>query len=307
MKSILLLLALAFAFNFQVYAQEETSVEDEQIDTAAFEAEFKYVTGKQKLPCNAILNIPAGHKFLGKDQATYVLRDIYGNENMDTAALLGMIIPEGEGILNNNYMVVLSAIKDGYVSDEDVSDMDFDALAEQLIETDTIGNSKFLRWVHNPFYDSELNVLHIPKLYVGKTPDVAAFINLNNWILGKEGYIETITVCDTNQAKKLGDVEKWSKTLVTYDQGFAYADFDESKDAKSAMTLGAIALGGLVLAKKGILAVVIGLIAKFGKIIAVVFFGGIAAFFRNLFKKKDKNTPSDDSGTESAEPTASVE
>ncbi|MFY8033729.1 MAG: DUF2167 domain-containing protein, partial [Flexibacteraceae bacterium] len=139
------------------------------MDTAAFEADFTYLKGVQKLPCNATLNVPKGHKFLGKEQAVYVLRDFYGNSNIDTVALLGMIMPENEGILKNSYIVVLSSIKEGYVSDEDVSDMDFDAMAEQLKETDTSSTTVFSKWMNTPFYDKDLKVLHIPKVYVGKT------------------------------------------------------------------------------------------------------------------------------------------
>jgi uncharacterized membrane-anchored protein len=314
MKPFLVLIALVFAFNFPLFAQSESESDEEGLDSAAFEADFTYLKGVQKLPCNATLNVPKGHKFLDKDQAVYVLRDIYGNTNIDSLDLLGMIIPENEGILKNSYIVVLKVNKKGYVSDEDVADMDFDALEEQLKKIDTNSTMVFGRWMNTPFYDKDLKVLHLPKIYFGKTSEDPSWVNINNWILGREGYIETITVCDTVFAKNLGDVDAWSKTLVTYDKGFTYADFDEDKDLKSAMTLGAIAFGGLALAKKGIIAVVIGLIAKFGKIIAVVFFGGIAAFFRKLFNKKDKkeesNTPESAEPTkpsEPSEPTTSVE
>jgi len=77
--------------------------------------------------------------------------------------------------------------------------------------------------------------------------------------------------------------------IVQFNDGYKYKDFDSSVDEVAAWTIGGL-VAGKVLAKVGLFAIV----AKFGKLIALAFFGFFGAFrtkIKNLFSKNEKIEP----------------
>jgi uncharacterized membrane-anchored protein len=259
---------------------------------------LKYSTGKIKPEGGQIqLNIPEGFKYLNKDQSKYVLTKLWGNPETAASEVIGMIFPENMGPLtDSSYAFVITYSEIGYVKDEDAGKIDYDELLKKLQEEEKAENETRVKagfpavhlvgWAEKPYYDSQKKILHWAKELKFGENDESNTLNYEIRILGRKGMLSL------NAVGKMYDLSLVNKDISkvlnvgSFTDGNSYIDFDPKVDHVAAWTIGAL-VAGKILAKVGFFALIAKFLAPFWKLI-VLFFAGIAAWFkRRLGRKKD--------------------
>lgn len=281
MKKTLLTLLLSCAA-LMAYCQQE----DNQAVIDSIEKTFSYQKGTIELK-NGIgkIIIPKGFKYLDAKQAERVLVDLWGNPKTDNISM-GMIIPENQKILDEKgYVFNIQYDEIGYVKDDDADDINYDELLTEMkeeIKAENIERKKegfetvsIIGWAAKPYYDKDKKTLHWAKeIKFGNSP--INTLNYNIRVLGRKGVLVLNAIATTNDLPLVQkDINK-VLTMVQFNEGYKYAEFDSSVDNVAAWTIGGL-VAGKVLAKVGFFAI----IAKFGKLIVI----GILSLF-GVFRKK---------------------
>lgn len=257
----------------------------------SIESKLHYKTGKVTLQ-NGVgtINIAPGFKFLEADEAKYVLEDIWGNLKGQTA--LGMILPADAKAVITDYAFIVEYEPIGYVKDDDADDIDYDDLLKQMKEEATASNEErrkaglatleLLGWAEKPYYDKEKKLLYWAKEFKAEGADENT-LNYDIRILGRKGVLILQAVSGMSQLQNVNQNKTNILSMVSFNKGNKYEDFDSNIDNVAAWTIGGL-VAGKVLAKVGILA----LILKNIKLIALAIaaFGG--AIWRFITGKKKK-------------------
>ncbi|NIG53097.1 DUF2167 domain-containing protein [Chitinophaga sp. Cy-1792] len=304
MRNFLYLAVILFT-TLQLKAQKKVDssvVEEEAINAYAdsLRGAMKYKTGLVTLSAgDAQLNVPAGFKFLGKEQSQFIIEKIYGNPPQIAAEALGMIFPEKSDILTENSYVFIVKYEDvGFIKDDDAEHMNYDDLKKQIIEDEVKTNEErkkngyrtihLIDWAQKPFYDKEHKVLHWAKeLQVGEQPSDNNTLNYEVRILGKKGILSLDAVCSMSELPLVkADIDKVLK-MATFTEGNAYADFDPKVDKVAAWTIGGL-IAGKVLAKVGFFAVILKYLAVIWKFLVVAAMAVIGFIRKKILGKKDE-------------------
>lgn len=268
--------------------------EDGQIDVKklqeALEAKLEWKTGTVELPGGkAKLNMPDGYRYLGPEDAAYVLENLWGNP--PGPRTLGMLFPSDIGPLaENSWGVVVEYNEDGYIDDDDAEDIDYGDLLDEMKEGTKQENDMrkqqgyptmdLVGWAEPPHYDKAAK-----KLYWAKELHVEGAesntLNYDIRVLGRRGYLllGAVSSMEALQPVKAGmqDVLKF----VEFNDGHRYEDFDPELDKVAAYGVGALVAGKLA-AKTGLFAALAAILAKSGKLIVLAVAGigaAIAKFF----------------------------
>ena len=289
MKNLVLSLVIMLTFTAKNYCQKTDTT---AIDYDKIEASLKYQSGKINFPTgNATLNVPKGFKYLDAKQTQYVLSDLWGNPADLT--VLGSIVPENRGVTYaDSWMFVISYQEDGYVEDDDASDINYDDLLKEMkadMQTENAERIKqgfdsatLVGWASKPFYDENLKVLHWAKeIKFGKSETNT--LNYDLRVLGRKGMFNLSAVANMTELKEVKASIPNILKSVQFNEGNKYSDFDSSTDTVAAWTIGGL-VAGKVLAKVGFFA----LIAKFGKVIFLALAGAFVAIKKFFFGKKDQ-------------------
>jgi uncharacterized membrane-anchored protein len=281
-------------------AEEPASADDaEQAAAAArqFEASLRFQQGEVALPGGiAVLQVPAGFRYVGPDDARRVLEDGWGNPKGE--GTLGMLFPTDVAVVGaDGWGVVITYEEDGHVSDEDADSIDYDALLADMrdgvaAENDARRDAGYeaiqvIGWAAKPHYDKAARKLYWAKeLKFGDGADHT--LNYNIRILGRKGVLVLNAVSDMRQ---LGNVEQDMQQVLAFTNftaGNRYEDFDANIDKVAAYGLGALIAGG-VAAKTGLLAKLLALLVAFKKfiILGVVLAAGVVG--KVLFGRKDQS------------------
>jgi len=307
LTACLLLASIGFAPS--ALAQDESSTDTVTFDAQALldsigqsyidsiEGSFTYQRGEIPLSNGvATLNIPAGFKYLDEAQTRRVLVDLWGNPNAD--GCLGMIFPEADGVLQDGgYAFVVQYDEIGYVKDDDADEMDYDELLKSMQEDEAAENAERAKmgyepaytvgWAAQPFYDKANKVLHWAKeIKFGDSASVNT-LNYNVRVLGRKGVLILNAVASMDDLELVKQHVPDVLSIVQYNEGFRYEQFDSKVDDVAAWTIGGL-VAGKVLAKAGFFA----LLAKFGGKILLVLGAagaGLWRFFGN--RKKDVGGP----------------
>ncbi|MDD5149167.1 MAG: DUF2167 domain-containing protein [Flavobacterium sp.] len=287
--TLTLIASLLTIFSF---SQEE----NQQIKIDSIENSFHYEHGTISLK-NGVgkIIIPNGFKYLNPEQSERVLVDLWGNPKSDNLTL-GLILPENLGVMSENgYVFNIQYDEIGFVKDDDADDIDYDELMTQMKE-ETVEENKerkkegydpisIVGWAAKPFYDEDRKILHWAKEIKFGNSDVNT-LNYNVRVLGRKGVLVLNAIATKAELPLVQkDINK-VLDIVQFNDGYKYKDFDSSVDEVAAWTIGGL-VAGKVLAKVGIFAI----IAKFGKVIALAFFGFFGAFrtkIKNFFSKNKK-------------------
>lgn len=275
---------------FSTYAQDFTVT---QIDS--IEKSFHYEHGTIML-ANGIgsINVPNGFKYLNPIQAEKVLVDLWGNPKSDNLTM-GLILPEKQSIMGDNgYVFNIQYDEIGYVKDDDADEIDYDELLTQMKkDTDEenearkkegYGAINLVGWAAKPFYDKERKILHWAKEIKFDTDSINSTLNYNVRILGRKGVLVLNAIAKTSELPLVQKDINQVLDIVKFNDGYKYEEFDSSIDEVAAWTIGGL-VAGKVLTKVGILA----LIAKFGKLIALVVLGFFGAFKKKVLGFFSKN------------------
>lgn len=151
------------------------------------------------------------------------------------------------------------------------------------------------KWAVQPKYLQQKHTLIWARLLESNAGEI---VNYDMCILGKEGLVSMSAVVDPNDITEVEETEDNMIQSVCFDSGYAYSDFDASKDKISDWTIGGLVAGG-VLAKTGVLAKIGVFLLKFSKLIIVVVVGIGAVILKLFRRRKTHDTPIDEQDTNS--------
>ena len=245
--------------------------------------------GEVKLS-NGVATLDLGEKFyyLSPNDAEKVLVDVWGNPEGSGKHTLGMIFPEKSTPFDPAaWGVTIHYQEDGYVSDKDADDIDYDELLSQMKDDVQEANKQrksmgyedieLVGWAAKPYYDKATHTLHWAKeIKFGSEGENT--LNYNIRLLGRKGVLVLNFVSGMNQKEEIDNTLGSVLALAKFDQGSRYEDFNPSMDKVAAYGIGAL-VAGKVLAKTGMLMAVLLFLKKFWILFAV----GVAALFRKLF------------------------
>ncbi len=208
----------------------------------------------------AKLNVPADFRYLDPDDSAKVLTDLWGNPPTKEKPL-GMLFPAGMGPVDpGSWAVVIGWSSDGYVKDDDAEKMNYDELLADMkkgAREDNVERMKegylpieLVGWAAPPRYDKEAHKMYWAKeLKFGDEPNHT--LNYDIRMLGRRGVLVLQAIAGIDQ---LGQIEMATPKLlsmVEFNEGHRYVDFDPKTDKVAAYGLAALIAGG-VAAKVGL-------------------------------------------------------
>ncbi|MBX9785174.1 MAG: DUF2167 domain-containing protein [Chitinophagaceae bacterium] len=262
---------------------------------------MKYQTGVVVLDNGiAQLNIPAGFKFLNKEQSKYVIADLWGNPPRED--VLGMIFPDNDDpFSDSSYAFIVSYDAMGYVKDGDADKINYDDMLKEMQKSEKEENAErikngygsihFVGWAQKPFYDKSKKVLHWAKELKFSDAENNT-LNYEVRILGRKGVLSLNAVASMSELAMVNkDIDK-VLGMAAFTKGNTYEEFDSNVDEVAAWTIGGL-VAGKVLAKAGFLALILKNIKLV--VLGIIAFGGAVWRFITGRKKKEE---------EQQEPTA---
>lgn len=249
-----------------------------------------------KLGSVAEYRLAEGQHFVGRDSLeTFfkLTRNFYSDKE------LGVVIdPSG-------WMLFFDFADVGYVKDEDKDKLDGDKLMASMRENQDSANEhrkkqgwdemKLQGWATAPHYDEKThNLTWAIKLSSSQDDYKSVWINESIRLLGRGGYMNVTLVADPDEYAAASQA---TATLLAgnfnYVQGQRYAEWKQG-DKIAAVGLAALVVGGgaAVAAKMGLLSKFGALLAKMGKLV-IVAIAAIGAGIVKLFKKISGSHPTD--------------
>jgi len=259
----------------------------------SIESKLHYKTGSFPLSNGiATINVPKGFKFLEASEAKYVIEDLWGNLKGQNP--LGMIFPESSTATMLNYAFIIEYEAMGYVKDDDADDINYDDLLKQIKEDEIKANEErtklgmttmnIIGWASKPFYDKQSKILHWAKEFKVEGDDENT-LNYDVRILGRKGVLVLQAVSGMDVLDSVKKNINPIVSMVSFNSGNKYSDFDSKTDDVAAWTIGGL-VAGKVLAKVGFFAIIL----KYLKLILLglaALGGGIFKFFKGRKKKED--------------------
>lgn len=254
---------------------------------------LQYTTRKVSLPeANAVLNIPAGFKFLNARQSQYIVHDVWNNPGGQD--VLGMIFPDNGGpFADSSYAFVITYEALGYVKDNDAKDIDYTEMLKSGQEEEKQENEErtkagyqpihWVGWAQSPYYDANRKVLHWAKELKFGNDEEQNTLNYDVRVLGREGVLSMNAVASMSELPMVKEHINEVLQMASFVDGYAYGDFNSSTDKVAAYTVGGL-VAGKVLAKAGFFA----LLAKGWKFIIIGLVALGAALKRFFFGKKQE-------------------
>lgn len=296
MKAKTIMGLLVLVFSALVFADADTSEQPSPEERAYFEQaekiwnELDRKTGDIDLgEGGAKLHVPEDYYFLNAKDAATVLVDVWGNPPGQD--VLGMLFPSHMTPFDHDsWAVTVEYEEEGYVSDKDAQDIDYQDLLADMKE-DTQADNKdrvkqgyeaitLVGWAEDPYYDAVTHKLHWAKELKFGNQEINT-LNYNIRVLGRKGVLILNFIAGMDQ-KAVIDTELNSVlAMADFEQGSSYADFNPDLDKVAAYGLGAL-VAGKVIAKTGFIAVLLIFLKKFGVFIVI----GIGALCKKLFSRK---------------------
>lgn len=279
---------------------EQPSEEEIQRWMENFEAGLEYQSGDIEIEeANAQLHLGTEYRYLDPEQTARVLVEAWGNP--PGANTLGAIVPTDFTVFGQQtWAVILSFDADGYVSDEDASEIDYDELlvemqadiqaASDARERAGYGRIELVGWADPPYYDSVAHQLYWAKELIFNDAERHT-LNYNIRALSRRGVLVMNAISTTDQLWEVQSGMQGLLPLVEFDVGSRYVDFDPDVDTIAAYGIGALVAGKLA-AKAGLLAKAAPLLLVFKKF-GIVIVIGAAAFLRRFFGGRKQNPSSD--------------
>lgn len=261
----------------------------------SIENTLHYKTGKIELGNGvASINVPANFKFLEDAEAKFVVEDLWGNPPSGSTPL-GLLMPTSTQATGSaGYAFIIYFDEQGHVKDKDADEVNYDELLTQLKEENVEANKErqrlglstlnLLGWAAKPYYDKDKKILHWAKEYaVPGTEDNT--LNYDVRVLGRRGVLILQAVSGMSEYDSVKAHINDVFSMVAFNEGHRYADFDSKTDKIAAVTIGGL-VGAKIAAKVGFFAV----IGKFLKFIiaGVVLLGGAIWRFITGRKKKEE-------------------
>lgn len=275
-----------------VIAQDEEAYEltaEEQQQLQHYQAILESLnpqTGEIQIGANlARLNVPEEFYFLSPKDAEKVLVDVWGNP--PDQDVLGMLFPAKYSPLDyESWAVTIDYVDDGYVSDDDATDIDYNDLLNDMQDEireanpDRVaagyGAIELVGWAEPPHYDPANKQLYWAKeLRFDGSDDTT--LNYEIRVLGRRGILTMTFIAASEQLAEINASRETVLAMAEFNAGDRYLDFDPSMDKVAAYGIGALVAGKLA-AKTGFFTVALVLLKKFG----IFLFLGLAVFGRKI-------------------------
>ncbi len=256
-----------------------------------------YQRGKITLKNNlATLDVPDTFRFLDADDARKVVVDVWHNPPDAADGVLGMLVPaHGTTEEGQSYGVVITYDDRGYVKDDDAGKINYMSLLQEMQKATHDQNEartkagypamELVGWAAPPRYDQATK-----KLYWAKelqiNGDDAHGLNYDIRILGRRGVLVLDVVAGIEQLGQINQAAPQILSMVNFQQGNRYADFNPKTDKVAAYGLAALVAGG-ILAKAGGLKLLFGLLIAAKKFL-VIGAVAVASFFKKLFGREKR-------------------
>ncbi|WP_315838392.1 DUF2167 domain-containing protein [Bradyrhizobium prioriisuperbiae] len=237
----------------------------------------------------ATLKLPVDYFFVPKAEGARVLRAM-GNV-VNEASFVGLVVGTRQ---NDNWIVVIRHVKDGYIKDDDAKNWNADELLKNLKDGAEEANKdrvargfpemQVIGWVEPPAYDAASHRLVWSLLAKdkGEADTAPKAINYNTYALGRDGYFSLNLLSGSERIAGEKHVAHELLADLSYDVGKRYEDFSPTTDRIAEYGLMAL-VGGVAAKKLGLFALMAGVVLKFGKLFAVgaaVAGAGLLKFFR---------------------------
>ena len=236
----------------------------------------------------ARVTIAEGFAFLDAADTMKLLTELWGNPPDAVTGVLGAIIPKDVHVLApESWAAIITYENEGHVADDDAVSINYDDLLKEMQTSTEAENEErtkagfqtisLVGWAQKPSYDKAEH-----KLYWAKNLRFGNEGNTLNYAiraLGRTGVLQVNVVADM---KRLDDVNKQVPKLlsmVSFNEGHRYADFQEGSDPVAAYGLAALIAGG-VAAKAGLFKGLLVLLAASWKFIAL----GVAALGAGIWR-----------------------
>lgn len=256
-----------------------------------FEASLTYQTGKITLPGGkATLNVPEDYYYLSPQDTKRVLEEAWGNPEGEL--MLGMLFPQEYRVLDSaSWGVTIEYAEDGYVSDEDAEDINYEDLLSEM-KSDTAEESEWrleqgypsielVGWAEQPYYDANTHKLYWAKELIFGGNETHT-LNYNVRALGRQGYLVMNFIANMGQLEEINVARDEVLAMVSFNDGHKYSEFDPDIDNVAAYGIGGL-IAGKVLAKTGFLALALVFLKKFWFVILLPLY-----WLRNkIFGKKE--------------------
>jgi uncharacterized membrane-anchored protein len=303
-----LIFSASFTFAQETPKPEADEPTPEQIEAAnqAYAQELtkdlRYQEGRAELPGGmARLDLPQGFRYLDPADAKKVVVDLWGNPPQSAKDLLGMVVPAGEDLVSgNSWAIVLTFKEDGYISDKDADKIDYNDLLAQLKEGSKqsnearqaagYGSMELTGWAVAPRYDKDCKVLYWAKRFDIPESDEDT-LNYDVRVLGRRGVLSLNGIAGIGRVNDIEAVTPAIVSMVQFNDGHRYADFNPKTDKEADYSLAGLVLGGAVAAK---VAAKAGLLAKLGAILlagkkfVVIAVIGVAALLKKFFGRRSE-------------------
>lgn len=249
-------------------------------------------TGDVELPGGlVVLHVPEDYYFLNGEDSERVLVDVWGNP--PGQEVLGMLFSEKYTPFDSDaWAVTVEYSEEGYVSDEDAAEIDYDELLMSM-QKDTqdanpdrlragYGAVELLGWAEPPHYDASAHKLYWAK-EIRFDDAEETILNYEIRSLGRQGVLSMTFIAATPQLSEINNSRDTVLAMAEFKPGHTYADFDPSIDKVAAYGIGAL-IAGKVAAKAGLLAGGLLLLKKFGVFILLALAGGLGKL-KKLFQR----------------------
>jgi uncharacterized membrane-anchored protein len=248
-------------------------------------ASLKYATGTLVVR-DAEVAMPRGYRYLSQADARRTLVDIYGNP--PDADVVGLVVPPKSDVLTAPYVVVVTYVDEGHVSDKDAAGVDYAKMLASLQKDEPKRNEERQRdgyptvhlagWAEDPHYDAATHKLYWARdLQFGDEP--GDILNYDVRVLGRESTLSLEAIADMKDVATVRAGMQDVLKTASFTPGRRYEDYHDG-DRTSDLTVAALVAGGTyAAAKTGLIALII---AK-GKFLVVGLIALLGAARRRLF------------------------
>ena len=253
-----------------------------------FEASLTYQTGEIAIADGrATLTVPEDFGYLSPEDSDSVLV-AWGN--LPGVGAYGMLVPAGLSLFSEEgWAVIIDYEEDGYVSDEDAADIDYDELLTEMQEGTEASNEARVAagitslhldgWAEPPSYDAQSHKMYWAKLL--SSDDGGRSLNYDVRVLGRQGVLSMSAVAGASEFSTVKQSMERVLAFAEFNDGHRYTQFDPGVDKVAAYGIGAL-VAGKVAAKvgffKGLMAMMIA-----GKKFVVIGVIAAAAALKKLF------------------------
>lgn len=294
-SAILALIGMAWAFSASA---QDSSLSTNQLVQLA--KSLQYRQGEIKLQNGmATLNVPTNFYFLDAKDARTVLVQFWDNPPAQADGVLGLLIPSNVTPLDPDcWAVTVSYSADGYVKDGDAGKINYDDLLKKMKADVESGNKArtdkgypaihLVGWAAPPHYDADTHKLYWAKeaSFEGAPENT---LNYDIRILGRRGYLVLTAIAGMHQLPEIEKQTPQILSMVDFNQGNRYADFDPKIDKVATYGIAALVAGGIA-AKLGLFKLILVFLVAAKKFI-IIALAAVAAWFRKIFKGRSNNPP----------------